>query len=134
MAKNKRGKLGFMSLEIIIGKVIKGESRGKDLGFPTANIKLHKKIKQGIYISLVKINKNLYQSLTFIGNAKTFKETEIKAEVFIFSFNKDIYKQWISVKLLKKIRDNLQFKSEKELVSQMENDKEIALEYFKKNV
>lgn len=112
------------------GKVKKGKNRGKGLGFPTVNINLHKYIPEGIYISLAKIAAKEYPSLTFVGIAKTFDETEFLSETFILDFNQDLYNKWISLKLVKKIRGNKKFKSEKELVAQMKKDKNQAEIYF----
>ncbi len=113
------------------GKVRAGKKRGKSLGFPTANISLHKKIPEGIYISEIKLNKKIYSALTFIGEAKTFGETDYLAETYILGFDQVIYNKWISIKLLKKIRGNKHFDSAEELVNQMKQDEAVAREYFK---
>lgn len=122
-----------MNLKYLIlwGKVKKGSKRGRLLGFPTANIALHKKIQQGIYVSKTKTLGKVYPSITFIGNATTFNEKDIKAETYVLDFNKTLYGKFITVKLLKKIRPNLKFKSEKELVKQMAKDLEATKKYFK---
>ena len=113
------------------GKVKKHNQRGRKLGFPTANINLSKNIEEGIYISKTKIEHKLYPSLTFIGQAKTFNEKKFHAENYILDFNQKIYDQWISVNLLKKIRENKKFDSVKELVAQMREDEKKAREYLK---
>ncbi|RJQ38416.1 hypothetical protein C4559_01340 [Candidatus Microgenomates bacterium] len=118
---------GYCSIK---GKVKKGKNRGKNLGFPTANVNLRKKIPEGIYISKTKIKGKAYNSLTFIGKAKTYNENLFQAETFIFDFNKPLYDSWISIFLIKKIRENKKFNSEKELIKQMEEDKKIAGKYF----
>lgn len=115
---------------VFFGKVIKGKARGKLLGFPTANIRLHRDIPDGIYISHISLNKKIYPALTFIGIAKTFGESDRKAEVYFFGLNKDLYGKRIIIHIIKKIRNNKKFVSEKELVIQMEKDKQIALKYF----
>ncbi len=120
-----------MSKISLRGKVQKGKNRGSNLGFPTANINLHKKIQEGIYISTSKIGLKIYQSLTFIGAAKTFGESKISAETYFLSNIGNIYGKWITVSLIKKIRNNQKFKSEKELISQMKKDREEAKKYFK---
>lgn len=107
------------------GKVKKGQGRGKNLGFPTANINLHKKIPEGVYLSQTKIKHKLYNSLTFIGVAKTFNEKKYQAESFLLSFKGNLYGKFISIKLLKKIRGNQKFKTVKALVDQMTIDKKI---------
>ena len=68
------------------GKVRKHQSRGKKLGFPTANLNLRKQIPEGIYISKTKVGRFLYFSLTFIGTAKTFNEKKIPCRNLYFSF------------------------------------------------
>lgn len=105
----------------IRGKVKKGFQRGKNLGFPTANLKVAKDIEEGIYISYTTIKKIKYFSLTFIGKT---------AETYILNLNANLYNQWISVELIKKIRDNKKFHSEEELVRQMKLDELVARSFF----
>lgn len=113
------------------GKVKKGESRGKDLGFPTANIDVNKTLEEGIYISSVKLKNKTYGALTFIGKAITFNETKLQAETYILDFNQDIYNNWISITLILKIRENKKFDNINELIKEMRNDEKIARKYFK---
>ncbi len=112
------------------GKVRKGNQRGRDLGFPTANIRLHKIIPEGIYVSKVRVQNIYYPAVTFIGTAKTFNENIYQAETFILNFTKQIYDEWVSVNLLKLIRNNKKFNSAEELVLQMKKDIEVAKKYF----
>lgn len=112
------------------GKVKKHNQRGKKLGFPTANINLTKNIPEGIYISKTKIKNSFFNSLTFVGIAKTFNEKNFHAETHILDFDHDIYGRWISVRLLKKIRDNQKFQSVNNLIKQMKKDKIAARKFF----
>lgn len=121
------------SLYLVWGKVRKGSKRGRDLGFPTVNAALHKNIPEGVYISKVKVENSSYPSLTFIGAAKTFGEKTKKVESYILDFKKEIYGKWISVNLFKKIRGNIKFNSEKELIEQMKKDLETAREFYEKS-
>lgn len=123
--------MNLKHIGIFWGKVIEGKKRGKSLGFPTANVKLHRDIADGIYVSVALIDEHPYPALTFIGAAKTFSEEDVKAETHIFSFSEVIYGKLISVRLLKRIRGNQSFKSERDLIIQMKKDKQKALEYFK---
>lgn len=100
------------------------------MGFPTANINLTKNIPEGIYISRTKMGNDFYNSLTFIGTAKTFNEKNFHAETYILDFDEDIYGKWISIKLLKKIRENKKFNSAQELVEQMKKDEQEAREFL----
>jgi riboflavin kinase/FMN adenylyltransferase len=79
------------SLYIFSGKVTEGKKRGRNLGFPTANIALKENIPSGIYISWTELDKNHYPSLTFIGEAKTFDEHLFQSETWILDFEKNIY-------------------------------------------
>ena len=112
------------------GKIRKQNQRGKKLGFPTANINLHTNIPEGIYVSTTKVDKHKYQSVTFIGSAKTFNEKSFQAETYILDFNRILYGQWIKVELLKKIRDNQKFDSAAELINQMKKDEKEARKFF----
>lgn len=116
----------------IQGTVITGEKRGRILNFPTANVLLTESVNPGIYISETSYNSQLYPSLTFIGNAVTFGETDVKSETYILNFNEDIYGKMISVTLLSKIRDNEKFGNAEDLMRAMKHDKKIAEEYFAK--
>lgn len=110
------------ALFVFWGKVISGAKRGKQLGYPTANIRLHKKIPEGIYAAEIQIGTKIYHGATFIGSARTFGEIDYKAESFLFDFNQSVYGKWMSVRLFKKLRDNKKFDSTEALLAQMEYD------------
>ena len=128
------------------GKVRKGKGRGKTLGFPTANIVLHRRIAEGVYISKAKVKGIWHPSLTFIGAAKTFGEKKVQAETYIMfglapalpagrperwkTKSRDMYGRWVSIKLLKKLRGNKKFANASELVKQMKEDEKQANKYF----
>jgi riboflavin kinase/FMN adenylyltransferase len=114
----------------ISGVVIHGANRGKELGYPTANIRLHKKIPEGIYAGSVTINGKLHPAAVFVGSAKTFQRTDVKVECYIFNFDKQIYGKWITVKLYKKIRENKEFDSVEDLTAQIEKDVEEIKNFF----
>jgi riboflavin kinase/FMN adenylyltransferase len=114
----------------ISGRVIQGEKRGKALGFPTANIRLHKKIPEGIYAARVTLNGKNYCAATFVGSAMTFQQTQVKVESYLFDFSGDLYGKWITVRLYKKIRENKKFDTSDELVVQMHRDIDIVQEFF----
>lgn len=116
------------------GKVRQGQKRGKELGFPTANINIIKVFAEGIYISEAKLNGQTYPALTFIGIARTFNAENYLSETYILDFNQNLYNNWLSIKLIKKIRDNQKFKSIKQLIIQMKQDEQVARIYFKKYV
>ncbi len=116
------------------GDVTHGKKRGKSLGFPTANIRLEVIVPEGVYVSSVKVDNKEYAAATFIGAAKTFNESEFRAESYILDFDRDIYGKNILIKLYNKIRENRKFASEEELVSQMEKDILQVKKYFQETV
>ena len=120
----------MQSLFEINGIVKRGKNRGKKLGFPTVNLDLPQDIPEGIYISQILIKNKKHNSLTFIGTAKTFNETKYHAETYVLDFDEDIYNEKVKVSLIKKIRENQKFDSEKDLIKQMEKDKKEAMIYF----
>jgi riboflavin kinase/FMN adenylyltransferase len=111
---------------IIEGKVVSGRGRGKKLGFPTANIDMAHDIisliKPGVYASLVRINKEVYQALTSVGASPTYDSKIAKVEPHIFDFNKDIYGCIIVVSLIKHIRYIIKFNNGQELAEQFKLD------------
>jgi len=119
------------------GIVIKGKQIGRRLGFPTANLKLftdEKLIpKSGVYISKVNLNNQIYHGITNIGQRPTLENTShLHIETHIFNFHEDIYDQTIQVFPLVYIRQEQKFNSLDELSSQIEKDKQFALEYITK--
>jgi riboflavin kinase/FMN adenylyltransferase len=118
----------------INGVVIKGEQRGKVLGYPTANVRLHKNIPEGIYAGKVSINGKLYFAASFVGSAKTFQKTDIKLESYIFDYSGNLYGKWITVRLYKKMRENKKFDTADALVEQMKADVEEIKKYFSHEV
>ena len=113
----------------IQGKIIHGEKVGRELGYPTANIEIYKSYPiNGIFLVEVlhKNSEKLY-GLASIGNKPTFSGTNDVLEIFIFNFKLDIYGETIKVIFLEKIRNQIKFNTKEELVDQMKNDHNIAL-------
>jgi riboflavin kinase/FMN adenylyltransferase len=112
------------------GQVIHGQHRGRDLGFPTANIALTQALPEGIYAAEIILDGKTYCAATFIGSAKTFSETDYKAESYILDFDQKIYDKTLTVRLYKKIRDNKKFESVEDLVAQMHADISAVRTFF----
>ncbi|MCK9408051.1 MAG: riboflavin biosynthesis protein RibF [Bacteriovoracaceae bacterium] len=110
------------------GTVVRGYGRGKQLGYPTANIKLHdpKKLvpQVGIYGVKIQVEGRWYGGMMSIGHNPTFGEAQERTiEVNIFNFDKDIYDESVSVHCLERTRSEKKFNSVDELVAEMGNDK-----------
>lgn len=110
----------------LTGKVEQGDQRGRELGFPTANIAVDKNIVvpgAGIYASWVTVDGKTYQGASSIGVRPTFEgDGETKVETFILDFDQDIYDQEITITFEHRLRDELKFDSIEALVEQIDQD------------
>lgn len=114
------------------GMVVHGDKRGKEIGFPTANIKPehNKKIipKNGVYAVRLRINGDWYDGMMNIGTRPTFEGQTQTLEVHLFNFNEDIYGKEVQVRFYERIRDEKKFSGKEELVEQLGNDKKEVRE------
>jgi riboflavin kinase/FMN adenylyltransferase len=111
----------------ISGKVVKGDSRGRELGYPTANIQLDDtdKVlpKRGVYAVDVIHQDRLFKAMMNIGNRPTFNFDPLTLEVHIFNFDDSIYGNTLEIQFKKYIREEKEFDSVAELKTQLDNDK-----------
>lgn len=118
----------------IRGKVIKGRERGgSQLGFPTANIKLHDELcpKLGVYAVYVETVHGQYKGVANIGFSPTFGDQMFTIEMHIFDFDQDIYDTRIRVNMVARLRDEIKFSNIKELADQIKKDIQKAKEILK---
>lgn len=112
----------------IDGEVISGEQRGRELGYPTANMSLDglHPPKHGVYATLVDVlsgpHKGSYQGATSIGVRPMFGENVANVETFLFDFKGDLYGEHLSVGLVEYLRGEEKFDNLKALVTQMDAD------------
>ena len=117
----------------ILGRVIRGDGRGKKLGYPTVNIHPGEIILPplGVYIVRVCLADKLHCGIANIGRRPSFKRAgKVNVEVHIFDFNLNVYDKEITVEFLKKIRDERHFRSPEELIRQIRRDERSARWYF----
>ena len=115
----------------IRGKVIKGRRRGgSQLGFPTANIKLHDELcpKLGVYAVTVETVHGKYKGVANIGFSPTFGDQMFTIEVHILDFDRDIYDTRIRVNMVARLRDEIKFSGIEQLSAQIKQDVEKAKE------
>ena len=109
------------------GKVVKGNSIGKTLGFPTANIKIGTDLKlipkNGVYLISTIINQKIIFGMMNIGIKPTTNENTKSIEVNLFDFNQDLYERNITVYIKQFLREEIKFDSLNELKLQIEKDK-----------
>ena len=116
------------------GKVVSGDKLGRELGYPTANLeytnsdKIH--LGQGVYAVYVKVDEEEKKGMLSIGTRPTLGEGDEKVEVNIFDFNKEIYRQEITVIIKKYLRPQVKYSNLYELEKQLAQDKTDSLQYL----
>ncbi len=108
----------------ITGRVVKGHSRGKSLGFPTANLELHGELfpKDGVYAVYVKQNERKLCGIANIGIKPTFNDGKRTVEVNIFDFSESLYGQDLKLFFVERLRDESFFKKPEDLSEQISKD------------
>ncbi len=119
------------------GKVVNGKKIGRDIGFPTANIRLSENYKLvpacGVYAVETEIKGKSYYGMLNLGYRPTINDdkTNLSIEVHIINFKGNIYNQNIRVYFHKKIRNEIKFHSLERLKQQLIKDKVVVSKYFK---
>jgi riboflavin kinase / FMN adenylyltransferase len=108
----------------VAGEVIHGEKRGRELGYPTANMRLgnHCGLKHGIYAVRVGRGTERLDGVASFGRRPTFDNGAPLLEVFLFDFTGDLYGTVLDVAFIGFIRDELKFDAVEALVRQMDDD------------
>lgn len=117
------------------GPVVHGMGRGRDLGFPTANIDPPGGNKlvpaPGIYAVRGHVQGELREGILHAGPRPTFTGAPATLELYLLDFDRDIYGERVQVDLLTRLREVRSFSSTDELVREMRRDRERAREYFR---
>lgn len=116
----------------LIGRVVYGDQRGREWGFPTINIPLFRQQSPltGIFAVRVEWGNLSVNGVASIGYRPVFKLTRPLLEVFLLDFDQEIYGQRVKVSFLKKLRDEANFNSVEALISQIQDDVAAAKLYF----
>ena len=118
----------------VTGEVVHGEKRGRDLGYPTANIRLDQNcgLKHGIYAVRIGRGRGRSQDrldgVASFGRRPTFDNGAPLLEVFLFDFSGDLYGETLDVAFIGFIREELKFDSAEALVRRMDQDSASARE------
>jgi riboflavin kinase/FMN adenylyltransferase len=106
------------------GEVVKGEQRGRKIGFPTCNIKLDSYIlpKLGVYSVWVQINNIKKKGIANIGYRPTFNGRSLLLEVNIFGIKRNLYKKILKISFINFIRAEKKFKNINQLKAQIKKD------------
>jgi riboflavin kinase / FMN adenylyltransferase len=111
----------------IKGHIVHGNSIGKKLGFPTANIDFDHYFmpKNGVYYVKVLLNQKVYHAMANIGNNPTLNFTaEKRLEVYILDFSQDIYGELVEIQFCYYIRAEKKFENKDALIEQLKKDEQ----------
>ncbi len=115
---------------VLSGTVEKGAGRGRQIGYPTANLDIHhpnKLVPQiGVYATHVQIGAEgpVHAGMMNIGRRPTFEGMDVTVEVHLLDFEGDLYGQTVRVEFLRRLRDEKKFDSVDDLVAQLSRDED----------
>ncbi len=119
----------------ICGRVVHGAKRGREMGFPTANIRLARPRPALDGIFAVKCYGAATRGLEGVAslgmNPAVRKNGPATLEAFLFDFSGDLYSRRLTIEFVKKLRDEADFASPDELAAQIRRDCDAAREYFR---
>lgn len=123
------GEVGFAATLLgrpynLSGRVVPGNRRGADLGFPTANIAPDKELvpARGVYAVRCLLAGEHHDGVLNIGVNPTFADGKLSIEAHIFDFHRNIYSEIMDIDFIERIRDEVRFMSPAELIAQIDRD------------
>lgn len=115
----------------IAGRVVPGRRRGRNLGFPTANLETPNEIlPQGVFITETDHDGNTFRSLTSIGTNPTFGLHPLSVETLLLDFRGSLYGSEITVRFLSKLRPTRKFTGAETLAARIREDVAAARAWF----
>src|SRR5437867_8042056 len=115
------------------GRVVAGKRRGRELGFPTANLKTENELlpPNGVYATTVTIDGIVHPSITNIGLRPTFGDTtKTMIEAYVLGFDGDLYGRSVRLGFVQRLRDERKFEDVDALRAQIEADRRRAERLF----
>jgi riboflavin kinase / FMN adenylyltransferase len=119
---------------MIEGIVVKGENRGKWMGFPTINLDTFFELvpKNGVYVTEVEVGEKCMPSVTNIGFNPTFGGKKFLMETHILDFSGNLYGKEVVIHFRKRIREEMKFSGIDELKERIAKDVALAREHFQR--
>ncbi|HEY7820619.1 MAG TPA: bifunctional riboflavin kinase/FAD synthetase [Vicinamibacteria bacterium] len=110
------------------GQVVRGDGRGKLMGFPTANMKIDGDVlaADGVYVTEATVSGAIVSGMTHVGRRPTFGLEERTVETHLFDFERDLYGARIRLHFHHRIRGTVKFSSAEALQEQLRRDREEA--------
>ncbi|ANJ67350.1 riboflavin biosynthesis protein RibF [Halothiobacillus diazotrophicus] len=113
----------------LCGRVTHGDKRGRQLGFPTANVALNRRLSplRGVFVVDAELpDGSIHSGVANVGTRPTVSGGDARLEVHLFDFDRDIYGQILRVRFLHPLRDERKFDSLADLVAQIQLDEQSA--------
>lgn len=114
------------------GRVVRGEGRGRQLGFPTANLltDYEFQIAKGVYIGEAVIREERMPALLYVGTSPSFGGRFLRYEIFIPNYSGNLYGRNVSFLLRQRLREERIFRDKDELQKQLTTDRENLIRYL----
>jgi riboflavin kinase/FMN adenylyltransferase len=108
----------------IDGYVVPGHKRGRQFGYPTANLKSENEIipARGVYATWITVGEEFYYGATNVGYNPTFGDEELSVETFVLDFDGDLYDKPLRLHFTERLRDEVKFDSVDALKTQIDAD------------
>ncbi|MEP6261513.1 MAG: bifunctional riboflavin kinase/FAD synthetase [Gillisia sp.] len=121
----------------LTGTIVSGQGRGKEFGYPTANLKIEEDYKLipkiGVYVVRAVIDEIPYFGMMSIGTNPTVGGKDVTIETYFFLLDKDLYGKKLQIELLTRIRDEKKFESVDALKIAMKQDEAFSERYIRDN-
>jgi riboflavin kinase/FMN adenylyltransferase len=116
----------------ISGTVVSGHRRGRNMGFPTANLAAATELlpQDGIYATVLELQDHHWLSVSSVGHNPTFGQGSRTVEAYILDFTQDIYGEPVKLSFVQRIREERRFAQIEDLVTQMHEDVQAARAIF----
>ena len=117
------------------GRVVRGDERGRTLGFPTANVQPQNRVipRHGVYVTATLIEGTWRRSVTNVGTRPTFEsDAAPSVETYVMNWQGDLYGDVVRVRFLHRLRAERKFASVAQLKTQIEQDVGRATRYFER--
>lgn len=121
----------------ICGRIAPGQQRGRTIGFPTANVRLHRSVSPVSGVFAVRVHGlegQILEGVANLGTRPTVCGNETVLETHLFDFDRDIYGHYVDIEFCKKLRDEKKFESFEALKQQIQQDAEQARQFFSERV
>jgi riboflavin kinase/FMN adenylyltransferase len=116
----------------IDGTVVEGRGRGRDIGFPTANLRTDNELipPHGVYATMLTVDGRVRAALTNIGTRPTFGESDVAVETHVLGFDGPLYGKAVRLSFVQRLRDERRFPDVDALRAQIEADRRRADRLF----